>query len=268
MTSRTTQPTLNPLRLIWRVLWRIRLFFHNVIYAYLSRLVRQRTNGNVIAGPFRGMEYVDEAFCGVLLPKWQGIYEKELYSAVEALIAWKPDAVFDIGAAEGYYAVGLARRLPASSVIAFEAEDPARRQLEMMVAKNGCTNVRACGLATEESLAAIATELPRCSKVAVLSDCEGGELQLLQPQKITFLQKAFIICELHDFLHPGLESELTGRFAPTHYVELVSAQRREACEYQLHDRLTRFFPNGWIHKAVGEGRPEGMKWLVARPREI
>src|SRR5947207_8629242 len=72
------------------------------------------------AGPFAGMRYVAPATGRTILPKLLGSYETELHSIVEQVIAADHRVVINIGCAEGYYAVGLALRLPNSRVYAFD----------------------------------------------------------------------------------------------------------------------------------------------------
>ena len=59
-------------------------------------------------GPFRGMEYKCDSIWGSKYPKLVGSYEFELQPIVRYLFQKKFDTVINIGAAEGYYAVGWA----------------------------------------------------------------------------------------------------------------------------------------------------------------
>src|SRR5207248_9814438 len=56
----------------------------------------------------------------VYKPKLMGTYELELHPIIEQLCKQQFNRIIDVGAAEGYYAVGMAIRSPASEVIAFE----------------------------------------------------------------------------------------------------------------------------------------------------
>jgi hypothetical protein len=243
------------LRSLWPARWRSGGYMHG--------LVRRRTRSVVWSGPFRGMRYIDYSFCSALMPKLIGIYEKELHAAVEDLIAWRPEVVVDIGAAEGYYAVGLASRLPTSTIVAFEADEGARQQLSQLADLNNCTNIRVEGLATPAALSAAVTD--NGAKVAVVCDCEGAELDLLSPDDLPWQRSTFIICELHDFLRPGIEQALVARFRPTHRVSLLPAVPRMSSEFPFHTLISRLFPNRWVQMALGENRPAPMKWLVASP---
>lgn len=66
------------------------------------------------------MRYIDDSVGSVYLPKLLGIYEPELNRCVESLRAAKPSLIVDIGAAEGYYAIGLALRNLQARLVAFE----------------------------------------------------------------------------------------------------------------------------------------------------
>lgn len=50
------------------------------------------------------------------VPNLVGSYESELHLQIEQLILERPQVVIDVGCAEGYYAVGLAQRLPDATI--------------------------------------------------------------------------------------------------------------------------------------------------------
>jgi hypothetical protein len=104
---------------------------------YLNRLAQRRTAGRVNAGPFAGMHYVDTSVGSCFIPKLLGTYERELASKVEWICRHQPELVVDIGAAEGYYAVGSALRVPLARVVAFELDERGRTALRCMADLNG-----------------------------------------------------------------------------------------------------------------------------------
>src|SRR5215218_9023943 len=75
-------------------------------------------------GPFSGLRYppADVANVTTLVPKLMGSYERELHVPMERLLEPRPSIVVNAGCADGYYAVGLARRLPEATVHAFDLE--------------------------------------------------------------------------------------------------------------------------------------------------
>src|SRR5947209_15685441 len=73
-------------------------------------------------GPFTGMQYVERSIGSSLMPKLLGSYEANLQPVIEEIIRRAPATIVNVGCGEGYYAVGLARRLPHARVYAFEAD--------------------------------------------------------------------------------------------------------------------------------------------------
>src|SRR4051812_28353987 len=165
----------------------------------------------ILAGPFKGIRYIDAAGH---LPKVLGSFENELNAAVEQLCALAPDVILNIGSAEGFYAVGLARRLAQTKVIAYDIAALPRYRLAKLARLNnldGRIDIR--GLC---DLPELQREVSRASRPAVVIDCEGCEGDLLDPQKAPALSKAIVLVETHDLYRPGVTQSLLARFSPTH----------------------------------------------------
>src|SRR5262245_31327210 len=94
----------------------------------------ERVSGDtVVRGPFAGLRY--PARRPAWLAKRVGAYERELHTWFEAALATRPERFVDIGAADGFYAVGVARHgIP---VTAFELARSAREELRALAALNG-----------------------------------------------------------------------------------------------------------------------------------
>jgi hypothetical protein len=203
----------------------------------------------VSGGPFAGLAYPD-ATATSLVPKLLGAYERELHAAIEQAIRDRPELIVNVGAADGYYAVGLARRCPHAAVHAFEADARQRELLARTAAANGVT-LTIAGAAGLGELRA----LPAARALVVL-DCEGCEATLLDPEHVPLLRTATIVAELHDFAVAGIAETVDGRFRATHDVTLVptGAQPPE-----------RGSPVGL---ALSEYRPGPMRWAVLRPHGL
>ena len=61
-----------------------------------------------MGGPFKGMRYHGDAMGGAVAPKIKGVYESELAPFFVKRSAIPFQHIIDVGAAEGYYAVGCA----------------------------------------------------------------------------------------------------------------------------------------------------------------
>jgi hypothetical protein len=232
---------------------------------YLHNKVIRTTGGAVLAGPFRGLRYVDRAFCSSLLPKLLGVYERELHPIIERACGLAVDRVIDIGAAEGYYAAGFALRRPDVPVIAFEMDAAARAMAEELVRRNGLgRRVTVRG----ECFPADLAELTRDGVSLVVSDCEGAEARLLDPAAVPGLARSYILVETHEFVIRGVTADLRARFAPTHRIEEVVQEDRRREDFPIADWYIRRMQAHDVLGALDEARPERMRWLWMEPRAV
>jgi hypothetical protein len=216
----------------------------------------------VRSGPFAGTSYPEAliGFADLLVPKLAGTYELELYPAIEAAFAEPHGTLVNIGCADGLFAVGSARREPAMRVHAFDLLPTARRVTRALARHNGVLDrLELYGAADVDTLAGLPVDRP-----LVVADCEGAEIELLDPERVPWLRDALIIVELHDFMAPGASTIVPERFRATHDVEVIDAQAR----YPLDHPDIAALPVGPIDQvlAVLEFRPVRMQWAVMRPR--
>ena len=66
----------------------------------------------VIQGPLAGMDFLPQSAEGRHIAKLLGCYEQPLQPYIEEAIASAYPTILNIGCAEGYYAVGMTRRMP------------------------------------------------------------------------------------------------------------------------------------------------------------
>lgn len=103
----------------------------------LANTLLQRGGGRVAHGPFAGMLYPVAAAEGGRAPRLLGVYEASLHPVIETVIARPYAGVIDIGSAEGYYAVGLALRMPAALIHARDTNPAARDLCGQLARANG-----------------------------------------------------------------------------------------------------------------------------------
>lgn len=241
---------------------------------YLTQLVRRHTRQRVRLGPFAGMRYIDRAVGSAYVPKLLGTYERELTSVIEEACARGPGLIVDAGAAEGYYAVGLALRNPQAQVIAFERQPAGRAALWDLARLNGVEgqiHVRHCcdRASLELSLRFRRAALPRRknSISLLICDVEGEEQVLLDPKHVPSLKTTHMLVETHEFVRPGVTAELRSRFAASHGVKVIWQTERFAAEFPFRTLGTRFLPKSYLDWALSEWRPIRMCWLWMKPHE-
>ncbi len=116
--------------------------------ALLDNTLTQRNGTTVLEGPFKGMAYPVRASEGARAARLLGLYEASLEPVIETIAARPYALVIDIGCAEGYYAVGLARRMPQARVLARDSSDQAQALCRALATANGVADrvqVGACG---------------------------------------------------------------------------------------------------------------------------
>jgi hypothetical protein len=178
----------------------------------------------VAQGPFEGMGYLPLGSSRVGLPMILGTYERELYPAIEEICRAGCDLIVDIGAAEGYYAVGMALRNPGVPLTCFEMDPSVRYYLRRLVRFNGVRGrIRIMGECTTARLDAA---LAGAGRPAIICDCEGAEDVLLDPRSVPSLRRASILVETHEAMVGGVEDHLRERFTPTHDIEVIRSRPR------------------------------------------
>ena len=230
---------------------------------YLTYLTQRRTGQRIAAGAFKGVKYVDRSFGSAYIPKLLGLYERELGTAVADIVHRRPRRVIDVGAAEGYYAVGLARLLPDTEVIAFEGEERGRQLLQQMIAVNDVgSRVEVRGWCGPNDLneALVAND---CT--VVLMDAEGAEADLIDLNRVPRLRSAELLIETHDFIVPGVTEQLIGRLRATHRITTIHQTGRKVEDYPYSTLYTSLLPKRYIEWAVSEWRPVPMTWLHCTP---
>ena len=245
---------------------------------YLESLVRTRTNGRIRCGPFAGMLWALEGCAQsrlgtthrssfhsapIHIPKLLGIYERELNPYIEQACALNFPLIINIGAAEGYYAVGMALRNPGAKVIAFEKEATERSALAEAVRLNAVRDhVEIREKCEPEDLKCAIADTPR---VFVICDAEGCEAMLLDPVSVPSLRRAFMLVELHEFIERGILEKIRRRFSATHHVSQVVQQKRAILDFPFKTFYTLCLPKSYLRWAVSESRPERMTWFWMQP---
>ena len=227
--------------------WRSVLVANTLLHHEASR---------VLNGPFQGMNFHSAASEGCLVPKLLGCYEQPLHPFLEAAFARDYDVVLNIGSAEGYYAVGLALRMPGARICAFDISEVAREKSVVLArANNVAERVQVGGRFSPPDF-----EAHRGATVLVVCDIEGAERELLDPEKASALKHMDIIVESHDCIVSGTTSLLMERFQSTHEIELVADNGSRA----LQDPPSWFNDLAHLDQvlATWEWRSGPTPWLV------
>ncbi len=186
----------------------------------IANTIAERSGTTILSGPFKGMDYGVRAAEGSRSARLLGVYEASLAPVIETIITRAYPLVIDIGSAEGYYAVGLARRMPASRILARDDNPKAQALCRQLAILNHVEARIEIGGRMDHAEFSVCTAQP----TVIICDIEGAEADLLDPTAVPGLVAADILVECHDVLRPGLTDLIAARFEASHKVTRISRQ--------------------------------------------
>lgn len=232
----------------------------------VARLLRAPSGQRVMSGPFRGMRVPEGADAGMMGRFLLGTHELELAPALERLAASGLRTIVNLGAAQGYYAVGLALRCPDAQVTAFEATEAFHPFIERAAVANGVADrIAVRGMCDAVSLAqCVRAGLP---PALVLADIDGAELAVFDERAVAALVHAAVLIETHDRRAPGTTERLLARFGKTHRVEVYLPRSRRREDIPAAVRSGGWRALSWLLLwEMKEGRVSDQRWLLFIPR--
>jgi hypothetical protein len=191
-----------------------------------------------------------------------GLYEQEV---LNSLINIPSDyrTFIDLGAADGYYGIGVLVNNLFDKSYCFEISEKGRE----IIKRNAETN----GLSTRVVINGIADKCfynhlsqDEIDRSVLLIDIEGGEFDLLDKKIMGVFMKSFIVIELHNWIDGASEKlqKLIVDAQETHFIEIFSTSARDL---SMFDELKMYCDNDrWL--VCSEGRPQLMSWMRLNPK--
>lgn len=221
-----------------------------------------RYGDEVQSGPFAGLRYPPSArYASCRFEKMIGAYEHEIHGLIKDIAQSKNyRTIVNVGAAEGFYTVGLAKLFPNARVLSYESTAEGRSFSEELARLNHVEErIDARGQCTVEEFAALALDGP----VLVWMDIDLGERVMLDSEKVPWLLKADILVELHECLQAGTNKLVKDRFQNTHAIREFSSAGIPYADYPALRGLT--FDE--IYAMVCEDRNGPQDWYFMEPKD-
>ncbi len=235
-------------------------------YDKLAAQLSSATDYTVIGGPYRGMRYFGEPRIPIIdkspTAKLIGSFEEELHPWIERLIERAFREVIFIGAAEGYHAVGMAKRMPRSRFVVFDTLIAARHACKQLADQNAVkSRLQLRGFCGAEAFYDL-----EIAGSLIVSDCGGAELTLLDPVLYPALRTATLLVETHDAFDPRITPRLVSKFKQTHNIDFTEAAPRDPSRYLLPGKL----PLESVRMALDEQRKptrdaKPQRWALLTP---
>ena len=249
----------------------LKTFFYRSLFGVsdfcVGLALRRRPFLEIQSGPFKGMRWGGIGIGSSLTPKLLGTYELELHGKIEELPIF--DLVIDVGAAEGWYAVGLLHRHLARKVIAFEMTEAGQKNLRANAQRNSLPSdrIEIKGECTVEALRSMLASLPSSAnfRLLIISDCEGFEGKLFCTEILRLCPAAHFIIETHDHFEPGVHERLVGSLVSSHKVDEIRPVRRKRTD--LPQSVPCLFKLPVFYRLLlSERRCPDIAWLCAVPK--
>lgn len=187
----------------------------------LKELRHIPTEKGILYGPFKGMKLIQKntflSYNAIL-----GSIEFELHSVVQEIIDNRYDTIINIGASEGYYAVGFAMKSPGTVSVAYEYEVEHQKRLEENIQLNAVKGrVIIHGLFDQNALETLT--LSDGKRYCLFCDCEGYEREILSARNHHLFLKTDILVEVHDLFYPGISDQIRSVFSTSHSIEVIDS---------------------------------------------
>ena len=232
----------------------------------LSNKIRILHNNTIAYGPFRGMKLSNHSSWGISDKGTMilGLYEKELLDEFNN-IPKSYETFIDLGAADGYYGVGVLVNGLFKNSYCYELTEAGRNViLETAKINKVESKVQIRGKATNNITSEISHH--ELSKSVLFIDIEGGEFELLTEPIFESFKNSIIFVEIHDFFFEDSNAKLLNLFtnsSKTHTKKIIKMGQRDLSKYPelTHwDDLDR-----WM--LCSEGRAKLMTWIRFDPIE-
>ena len=226
--------------------------------------VKEQYGLEIAFGPFKGMKLSPNAWWSNknMTAQVLGIYEANVIVKLERY-AERFSNFIDIGAADGYYAVGSVVNGIYKKSHAFEINELGRTIILETAKINNCEElVSVYGEATESKIRDIIKE---DGNALVIIDIEGGEFDLLSDDMLNCLRQCVVICELHPFMFSDGASKLSSLLERCDSSFEIAFSERQTYELPECDFLDGL-PDDARLLAFSEGREAAMQWLILVPK--
>lgn len=231
-----------------------------------SEFVLEQSGAQVLCGPMKGFRFVENAFWGGhsdTATKIFGLYEQQ---NLEILSNSDKTTLVDIGAADGFWGVGLVSAGCFEKSVCFEVSAKGREVIRETAEHNGVGDrVSIFGDALENTVGNIASVEPDHGRTFFLIDIEGVEFSLLTEAFLTQYHQSEFLIELHPQMVADGHAKLKAieAFCGQYFhIDYVDGSVRDTSEMDEILKLGDDFK--WPILSEGRGFP--MQWLHLVPR--
>jgi len=235
----------------------------NTLKQELSSKISNKFKHEIAYGPFKGMKihpkmtwnHLDR---GAML---LGFYEQE----VQSILADNPGKLLiNLGAGDGFYAVGSIKSGLYEQSIAFEMNPESRLIINKNAKLNDVENILIYEYATNNFWNDLPWLENNLDKTTLICDVEGAEFDIFDETTFLFFSKSLLIIEIHDWVENGKlkAKKLIDSSKATHSHSVITTGSRNPSDFSELSDFTD--DERWL--LCSEGRPKLMSWYVFKPK--
>jgi hypothetical protein len=223
-------------------------------------------HGHQVAyGTFKGMKLSKNTYWSKndIITHILGVYEKHVLKKIIEFSKKGNYPFIDIGAADGYFAIGMAFSEIFNKIYAFEIDERGRKSLNRNIGNNLCKDKVVVDI--EANFETLKEIVDKNKSAVILIDIEGSEFDLLDNKLLRLLSNCYIVCELHPALSAnGFEKQNMLINNAKAFFDVSIIQRESYCPNKFSE-LNEFTDEERLI-AFGEGRENNMNWLILEPK--
>lgn len=224
-----------------------------------------KEHGMVVAnGPFADMKMSSQTWGGFdINAKILGTYESHVIDELVAISHANAGPFIDIGAADGFFAIGAVISGIAEHTYAFEVDASSRRSIAINASDNNLSEkIHIREIANTQTISDV---LKKERQAKILIDIEGGEYELLCYDFLDEISNCDVIVELHPSLvEHGLkkQDDLMARLENYFYIEFFKKSILQTPDFPELANLS----DDKRLLALSENRAFEMWWIKLNPK--
>lgn len=230
----------------------------------LNNLLK-KYDSKVQYGPFKNMVLNKQSWWSKydLISQVLGTYEENILNYILSKRDQAKELFVDIGAADGYFVIGLARINLFKNIYAYEISREARKEIKNNAIINNCLNK--LDIRQEASLEEFKEIERKFNSGIILIDIEGCEYDLLTDEALYILRKFHLIIEMHPFLIKDGLSKSERLFCDARKYFAVDKSIRLNYSPAKFEELSSYTEDEQL-LALSEGRSETTEWILLSPK--
>jgi len=240
--------------------FRFKTLFEKRIKA-LQQNLKKISKNIVQSGPYSNLKISNNMKWSEMdySPKILGIYEKEVQ---EELIKWNCKNFVNLGAAEGYHALGQLISGTKQKSYVFEQNQDSKMILEENVKLNNLEKkIMIFGKAEEDFIEILKKEKINLLETCFLFDIEGAEYKLLNNKNLEELRYSKIIIELHE--DKKKQDEFINILKKNFNISFFKTKDRDLSNFIFLEGYSDI--DRWL--LASENRPNLMNWVKLTPKK-